>query len=70
MNSKISLRKGVFFPAFLLVLGAGVVGLVNNKLLINCFQAVFNWSYVNLSWMYQFIMAALFVLCCLLLFSR
>ena len=70
MNSKTSLRKGVFFPAFLLVLGAGVVGLVNNKLLINCFQAVFNWSYVNLSWMYQFIMAALFVLCCLLLFSR
>ena len=25
MNSKTSLRKGVFFPAFLLVLGAGVV---------------------------------------------
>lgn len=70
MNSKTSLRKGVFFPAFLLVLGAGVVGLVNNKFLIDRFQAVFNWSYVNLSWMYQFIMAALFVLCCLLLFSR
>ena len=51
MTSKISLRKGVFFPAFLLVLGSGVVGLVNNKLLINCCQAVFNWSYVNLSWM-------------------
>ena len=33
MNSKTSLRKGVFFPAFLLVLGAGVV---HQNVLRNC----------------------------------
>lgn len=70
MRGKSSLRKAVFFPSFILVLGAGILGLVNNRLLIDCFQAVFHWSYTNLSWLYQLIMVALFLLCCALLVSR
>lgn len=70
MRGKSSLRKAVFFPSFFLVLGAGIMGLVNNRLLITCFQAIFHWSYANLSWLYQLIMVALFVLCCALMLSR
>lgn len=70
MRGKSSLRKAVFFPSFLLVLAAGITGLVNNRLLIDCFQAIFHWSYANLSWLYQLIMVALFLLCCGLMISR
>lgn len=67
--NKHSLRKSVFFPAFAVVLGAGIVGLVNNQLLINCFQSAFEWAYANMSWLYQLIMVALFVICCVLMVS-
>jgi len=65
-----SIRKSVFFPSFIIVLGAGILGLVNNQLLIHCFKLAFEWAYTNLSWLYQLIMVAIVVVCCILIFSK
>ncbi len=42
------IRKSVFIPTFIIVLGSGIIGLVNNQILISNFQKAFNWSYTNL----------------------
>ena len=67
---KLKLRKSVFFPAFSAVLVSGIVGLVNNKLLISWFKAAFNWAYAHMSWLYQLIVVVLFLLCCVLMVSK
>lgn len=65
-----SLRKSVFIPSFIIVLGSGIMGLVNNQLLIDCFMFAFDWAYTHFSWLYQLIMVAIVVVCCSLLFSK
>lgn len=67
---RLHIRKEVFFPSFCLVLGTGIVGLINNELLISPFRGAFEWAYANLSWLFALIVAAAFVLCVVLMFSR
>ena len=67
---KSGLRKSVFIPTFIIVLGAGIIGLINNQLLINNFRAAFDWSYTNLSWMFQLIFLVVLILCVLMTFSK
>lgn len=67
---KSGLRESVFIPTFIIVLGAGIIGLINNQLLINNFRAAFDWSYTNLSWMFQLIFLVVLILCVLMTFSR
>ena len=64
---RLHIRKEVFFPSFCLVLGTGIVGLINNELLISPFRGAFEWAYANLSWLFALIVAAAFVLCVLVI---
>ena len=65
-----SIRKSVFIPAFSCVLLAGIVGLVNNQLLISFFRGAFELAYNNLSWLYQLIVLAIVIVCVLLTFTK
>lgn len=67
---KSQLRKSVFIPTFLIVMGAGVIGLADNELLINNFQRAFDWSYANLSWLFQLVFLVVLVLCVLMTFTK
>lgn len=67
---KAKIRKTVFIPSFCLVLGAGILGLADNELLISRFRAVFEWAYANMSWLFQWIVLALFLLCVVLMVSK
>lgn len=69
MNTK-DIRGLVFVPTFLVVLGAGIVGLVNNQLLIKVFHGAFDWSYTNLSWMFQLIFFLVFILCVMMFIGK
>lgn len=64
------IRKSVFIPTFVIVLGSGIIGLINNQILISSFQKAFNWSYTNLSWMFQLIFLVVLILCVLLTFTK
>ena len=64
------IRKSVFIPTFLIVLGSGIIGLVNNQILISNFQKAFNWSYTNLSWLFQLIFLVVLILCLLMTFTK
>lgn len=65
-----AIRKGVFIPAFSCVLIAGAVGLINNQLLISFFKGAFELAYQNLSWLYQWIVLAIVIICVILTFSK
>lgn len=65
-----AIRKGVFIPAFSCVLIAGAVGLINNQLLISLFKGAFELAYQNLSWLYQWIVLAIVIICVILTFSK
>lgn len=65
-----AIRKGVFIPAFSCVLIAGIVGLINNQLLISFFKGAFELAYQNLSWLYQWIVLAIVIVCSLLTFTK
>lgn len=65
-----AIRKGVFIPAFSCVLVAGIVGLINNQLLISFFKGAFELAYQNLSWLYQWIVLAIVIVCTLLTFTK
>ena len=68
--NRLHIRKSVFIPSFCLVLGAGIMGLINNELLISTFRGAFEWAYANLSWLFGWIVAAAFVLCVVLMVSK
>ena len=52
-EKKFRIRKAVFIPSFFVVLGAGILGLINNKIMIGGFQSAFEWAYANMSWLFQ-----------------
>lgn len=67
---KLGLRKSVFFPTLVIVLGAGIIGLIDNQFLISNFQVAFDWSYDNLSWLFQLVFIAVLVICIILVLSK
>lgn len=64
------IRKSVFIPSFCVVLGAGIIGLIDNEILISCFRGAFEWAYAHMSWLFQLIVAAMFVLCVVLMAGK
>ncbi|PRX38652.1 choline-glycine betaine transporter [Planifilum fimeticola] len=63
-------RKGVFVPTFLVVGGAAVLGIVNNKLLADMSMNVFLGSLRNLGWLYQLLSIVTLGLIALVTFTR
>lgn len=69
-EKKFRIRKAVFIPAFFVVLGAGILGLINNKIMTIGFQTAFEWTYANMSWMFQLTTVGALVVVSVIMFSR
>ena len=52
---KHTLRKGVFYPAFLFMALAIIVGIFKNDWLKSACKAVFRFSLLNFGWLYQIV---------------
>lgn len=63
-------RKGVFWPSFLVVGGAALVGIVNNKLLTDVAMNSFLWSLRTFGWLYQVIAIIALVVVAIVTFSK
>ena len=55
MSEKASLRKGVFFPAFLVTGAAVVIGIFKNEWLKAVCKSIFGFSLLNFGWLYQMV---------------
>ncbi len=55
MSEKTSLRKGVFFPAFLVTGAAVVIGIFKNEWLKAVCKSIFGFSLLNFGWLYQMV---------------
>ena len=67
---KQKIRLGVFLPAFAIVGGGAVLGIVNNKMLADVSMNVFLGSLRGLGWLYQLISIVALVVVGILTFSR
>ncbi|WP_084028835.1 BCCT family transporter [Bacillus sp. J33] len=63
-------RKGVFWPAFLIVGGGAILGIVNNKMLADISMNGFLGSLRGLGWLYQIISIAALVIVGLVTFTK
>lgn len=64
------IRNGVFIPAFIVVGGAAVLGIVNNKMLADTAMNGFLLSLRNLGWLYQIISIVALFLVTIITFSK
>ena len=55
MCVKHTLRKGVFYPSFLFMTLAIIVGILKNDWLKSACRAVFRFSLLNFGWLYQIV---------------
>jgi glycine betaine transporter len=69
-QTKQTVRMGVFIPAFLVIGGAVILGLVNNEALTKVAKAGFELSLRNLGWLYQIISIAALILVSVVTFSK
>lgn len=69
-NSERKTRKGVFWPAFLIVGGGAILGIVNNKMLADISMNGFIGSLRGLGWLYQIISIVALVVVALVTFSK
>jgi glycine betaine transporter len=69
-NSKQKTRKGVFWPAFLIVGGGAVLGIVNNKMLAEISMNGFLGSLRGLGWLYQIISIVALAIVGIVTFSK
>ena len=63
-------RKGVFVPTFVIIGGAAVLGIVNNKLLADVSMNVFLGSLRGLGWLYQLISIVALLVIGIVTFSK
>lgn len=63
-------RKGVFWPAFLIVGGGAIVGVVNNKLLTDIAMNGFIGSLRGLGWLYQIVSIVALLIVFIATFSK
>lgn len=63
-------RKGVFWPAFIVVGGAACLGIFNNKLLTDVAKNTFTWSLQSFGWLYQLISIISLITVALITFSK
>ena len=64
------IRWDVFIPCFVVIGGAALLGIVNNKWLTDVTYAVFDWSLSNFGWLYQIVAKVTLLLACLLMFTK
>lgn len=64
------IKKGVFWPSFIVVGGAAILGIVNNKLLVEIASKFFDWSLSSFGWLYQLVSVAALILIGILTFSK
>lgn len=69
-DAKRKTRKGVFWPAFLIVGGGAVLGIVNNKLLTDISMKGFIGSLRGLGWLYQIISIMALAIVIIVTFSK
>ena len=64
------IRKGVFWPSFLVVGGAALLGIVNNKMLTEVATNSFLWSLRTFGWLYQVIAIVALIVVIVVTFSK
>jgi glycine betaine transporter len=69
-HTKQKTRKGVFWPAFLVVGGGAVLGIVNNKMLADISMNLFLGSLRGLGWLYQIISIVALLIVGIVTFSK
>ena len=69
-KEKKQVRMSVFIPAFAIVGGAAIVGLVNNAWLTQATKTMFEWSLRTFGWLYQVIAIATLALIIIVTFSK
>lgn len=69
INDK-KIRNGVFWPAFIIVGGAAIMGVINNKMLTEVAMNTFLWSLRSFGWLYQIISIVSLVLVSAITFSK
>ncbi|OGO78838.1 MAG: BCCT transporter [Clostridiales bacterium GWB2_37_7] len=65
-----TIKKGVFWPSFIVVGGATILGVVNNKLLVDIASKFFDWSLSSFGWLYQIISIVALLLVGIITFSK
>lgn len=69
-NQKHKIRLEVFIPSFVIVGGAVLIGIFNNKLLTAIASDVFDWSLNSFGWLYQIISVIALLLVGVITFSK
>ena len=69
-NKKKEIRWSVFIPAFSFVLIAAIIGIVNNEALTSMSNTFFAWSLESFGWLYQITVMAVFIITCVIMFSK
>lgn len=69
-QTKPGVRWGVFLPAFLIVGGGALLGVVNNQMLTSVCSGIFLWSLKTFGWLYQWSGLICLLLVALLTFSK
>lgn len=69
-NSLMQIRSGVFWPAFLVVGGSAIIGILNNKMLSEVTMNTFMWSLRSFGWLYQIISIVSLIVVIIVTFSK
>ncbi|KAB3525504.1 MULTISPECIES: BCCT family transporter [Alkaliphilus] len=69
-EDSMQLRKGVFWPAFLVVGGSALLGILNNKMLTEVTMNTFMWSLRSFGWIYQIISIVALITVTIVTFSK
>lgn len=69
-QNKYQIRWSVFIPAFIVVAGAALMGLVSKDTLTSNIRAFFTWSLDSFGWLYQLTITASLVLVLIVCFSK
>ncbi|PRR78549.1 Glycine betaine transporter OpuD [Clostridium liquoris] len=63
-------RKGVFWPAFIVVGGSACLGIFNNKALTDVAKSTFTWSLESFGWLYQLVSIVALFIVAIITFSK
>lgn len=69
-NKKEDVRWGVFLPAFLIIGGGALLGILKNDWLTSICSAIFGWSLKSFGWLYQLVAIFCLVVVIIITFSK
>jgi len=69
-NTKQGIRSEIFWPSFIIIGGAALIGVFNNQLLAKIASEMFDRSLTNMSWLYQLISVFTLALVAVITFSK